>query len=121
MWYNLRALERYDAKVFCRKRIQADRYPFPTSSIRDRSDGRDGPGARVEETVYALSRASRRLENELREFEPSLIHAHFGVDGVYALPFAQTLERPLVVSVYGYDVSRLPRFRLLPVAWRETS
>ena len=117
MWYFLRALERYDARVFCRRRMQADRYPFPTSSIRDRFEGRDGPGARVGEAVYAVSRTSRRLESQLREFEPSLIHAHFGVDGVYALPFARTLERPLVVSVYGYDVSRLPRFRLLPVAW----
>lgn len=117
MWHNLRALERYDARVFCRRRVHADRFPFPTVSIRDAAAGRDGVRARVGEVGYALSRASRHLDRGLREYAPSLIHAHFGVDGAYALPFARALGKPLVVSVYGYDVSRLPRFQLLPPAW----
>ena len=114
---NLVAQERYESRVFCRRRIHADRFPFPASSIRDASAGRDGPSDRVAEAGYALFRSSPYLLRELEDFAPDLIHAHFGVDGVYALPFARRLNRPLVVSVYGYDASRLPRFQLLPVSW----
>ena len=114
---NLQAHERYESRVFCRRRIHADRFPFPASSIRNASEGRDRPVDRAAEAAYALFRSSPRLRRELETFRPDLIHAHFGVDGVYALPFARRMKRPLIVSVHGYDVSRLPRFRLFPVSW----
>lgn len=103
--------------MFCRRRVNADRFPFPASSIRDPAGGRSGPSHRAAEISYALFRHSPWLLRELRAFGPDLVHAHFGVDGVYAQPFARRLQVPLVVSVYGYDVSRLPRFQLLPVSW----
>ncbi len=119
MWIhnNLVAQERYESRVFCRRRINADRFPFPASFIRDASHGCDGPLQRAAEARYVLCRSSPHLWQELETFAPDLFHAHFGVDGVYALPFAKRLNRPLVVSVYGYDASRLPRFQLLPVSW----
>ena len=117
MYNNLLAQDRYEPRVFCRHRIHVDRFPFPCSSIRDSSEGRDGPFDRAAEVAYALFRSSPRLRRELEAFGPDLIHAHFGVDGVYALPFALKARRPLIVSVHGYDVSRLPRFRLYPVSW----
>ena len=117
MYNNLQALKRYEARVFCRRRIHADRFPFPAASIRDASRGRDRSADRAAEAAYAVFRSSPRLQRELDDFGPDLCHAHFGVDGVYALPFARRMNRPLVVSVYGYDASRLPRFQLLPVSW----
>jgi glycosyltransferase involved in cell wall biosynthesis len=114
---NLVAQERYESRVFCRRRLHSDRFPFPTSAIRDPAQGRDGPGDRAAEAAYALFRSSPTLQGDLEAFGPDLFHAHFGVDGVYALPFARRMNRPLLVSVYGYDASRLPRFQLLPVAW----
>lgn len=36
---------------------------------------------------------------------PALIHAHFGVEGVYALPLAQRLGVPLVTSFHGFDAT----------------
>ena len=119
MWLhnNLVAGERYESRVFCRHRIHADRFPFPTSAIRDASAGRNEPSDRVAEIGYTLFRSSPRLRRDLDSFSPDLFHAHFGVDGAYALPFARRMKRPLVVSVYGYDVSRLPHFQLLPVSW----
>jgi len=44
------------------------------------------------------------------------MHAHFGVDGIYAMAFAKRLGAPLAVSFYGYDVSRLPAPRLIPIS-----
>ena len=42
----------------------------------------------------------------VRPFAPALVHAHFGPDGLRALPLAQALGVPLVTSLRGYDVAR---------------
>ncbi len=41
----------------------------------------------------------------LRGEQPSLIHAHFGVEGVYALPLALRLGVPLVTTFHGFDAT----------------
>ena len=38
----------------------------------------------------------------LKELSPCLIHAHFGLDGVLALPLAKQLNIPLIVTFHGY-------------------
>lgn len=40
-----------------------------------------------------------------KKINPSLIHAHFGIDGVLALPLARQLKVPLVVTFHGYDIT----------------
>lgn len=42
----------------------------------------------------------------VRSFAPALVHAHFGTDGLRALPLADRLGVPLITSLRGYDVSR---------------
>jgi glycosyltransferase involved in cell wall biosynthesis len=42
----------------------------------------------------------------LRRYHPALVHAHFGTDGLLALPIARRLRIPLVTTLHGYDVSR---------------
>jgi colanic acid/amylovoran biosynthesis glycosyltransferase len=42
----------------------------------------------------------------LEGVRPAVIHAHFGVDAVYALPLARRLGAPLVVTLHGFDVTR---------------
>ena len=41
----------------------------------------------------------------LRAANPSIIHAHFAIDAVQALPIARKLDIPLVVSLHGFDVT----------------
>lgn len=53
------------------------------------------------------------LAPRLAPDRPVLIHAHFGPDGLTALPLAQRLGIPLVTSLRGYDVARTPRALLL--------
>jgi glycosyltransferase involved in cell wall biosynthesis len=43
----------------------------------------------------------RRLSRE----EPALIHAHFALDGVFAMRLADELRVPLIVTLHGYDVT----------------
>ncbi len=46
------------------------------------------------------------LEERLRPYAPGIVHAHFAVDAVYALPLAKTMGLPLVTTLHGFDVSR---------------
>ena len=55
------------------------------------------------------------LADRLRPHRPRLIHAHFGPDGLAALPLARALGVPLVTTLHGYDVS-LSRRRMLASA-----
>ncbi len=36
---------------------------------------------------------------------PALIHAHFAIDGAFAVPLAQSLGAPLVTTLHGFDVT----------------
>ena len=56
----------------------------------------------------------RRL---LREVRPSLVHAHFGIDGVHALPLARRLGIPLIVSFHGFDATLSTAALLCSPAW----
>lgn len=51
----------------------------------------------------------RRLAKAIEEINPDVIHAHFGPVGVKIAPVARKLNTPLIVSYYGYDISRLIR------------
>lgn len=54
-------------------------------------------------------------EDAIEQIAPDVLHAHFGRPGVKAVPIAEQLDRPLIVTFYGYDISKLPRDR----RWRE--
>lgn len=60
---------------------------------------------RFEELVYKATSVSPRLVARLRALAPSLLHAHFGPDGVTALPLARQLRLPLIVTFHGYDAT----------------
>jgi glycosyltransferase involved in cell wall biosynthesis len=45
--------------------------------------------------------AKRMLEAE----QPSLLHAHFGVDALDAWPLARALRLPMLVTLHGYDIN----------------
>lgn len=48
---------------------------------------------------------------------PNLIHAHFGPEGVYALPLAARLGVPLVTTFHGFDATLGPLGLLANPAW----
>ena len=45
---------------------------------------------------------------QLKALSPLLIHAHFGLDGVLALPLAKYLKIPLIVTFHGYYATAEP-------------
>lgn len=46
------------------------------------------------------------LSRKLTAHNPKLIHAHFAVDGLYAVPVAEKMKVPLLVTLHGFDVTR---------------
>ncbi|MFL6858571.1 MAG: glycosyltransferase [Allosphingosinicella sp.] len=46
------------------------------------------------------------LAGRLRPERPALVHAHFGPDGVLALPIARALGVPLVTTLHGHELGR---------------
>lgn len=55
---------------------------------------------------WRFRRGGGAMAERLRAAAPRLIHAHFGTDGLTALPLARALGVPLVTSLRGYDVTR---------------
>lgn len=55
-----------------------------------------------------LTGESPRLRHRLAALRPAVVHAHFGNDGWLVSRSAGRLGVPLVVTLHGYDVTRLP-------------
>jgi colanic acid/amylovoran biosynthesis glycosyltransferase len=55
--------------------------------------------------LYQFSGYGPSFKAEAKRAHPALIHAHFALDGVAALPLAAHLKVPLLVSLHGYDVT----------------
>jgi colanic acid/amylovoran biosynthesis glycosyltransferase len=59
----------------------------------------------LKEVSYKLWGLAPDFIRQLKQLNPVLIHAHFGPDGVMALPLAQYLGIPLAVTFHGYDAT----------------
>ena len=57
----------------------------------------------VWKTIYKLTGFPHpNWLKKLQDLSPTLIHAHFGLDGLLALPLAKKLKIPLLVTFHGY-------------------
>jgi colanic acid/amylovoran biosynthesis glycosyltransferase len=89
-----------------------ERYRALFVGLEDKGHARPGLEHR---RIFAASRweslALRLLGNggamarRLADRDVRLVHAHFGTDGLLALPIARQLGVPLVTTLHGYDVS----------------
>ena len=59
----------------------------------------------VAEVLFKQTGISQNFYRQLRQIDPALIHAHFGVCGALALPIAKEIQIPLVVTYHGFDAS----------------
>lgn len=65
---------------------------------------------------YLSERISRErswyngFDQAIREFQPDIIHCHFGTEGISMMQFEKKIKTkvPYVTSFYGYDISSLP-------------
>ncbi len=95
-------LEGCDVLYLGRERFGAGPSNAESLALSDLPDQR-GRRARI---WQVLSRDPRPYLRLLDGRAPALIHAHFGVEGVYALPIAQSLRIPLVTTFHGFDATQ---------------
>ncbi|PSP30535.1 MAG: glycosyl transferase, partial [Cyanobacteria bacterium SW_4_48_29] len=60
---------------------------------------------KAEEGLFKLSGFAPRLARQVRQLNPALIHAQFGLSGALALPWARSLQVPLIVHFRGADAT----------------
>lgn len=87
------------------ERFQGNRYPLPPERTLVLSDV-----AKITPRRRILFLASggwgyKSWFQQLKNLSPCLIHAHFGPNGVWALPIQKNLKIPLVVTFHGYDIT----------------
>jgi glycosyltransferase involved in cell wall biosynthesis len=105
VYEQLRQHQRYQAEVFARRRLLAERFRFDPVHVA-------GP-------LYGVARTSARFDRLFATQRYDLVHAHFGTGAIYAMRWAERFARPLVVSFHGHDVTVLgSRERFLPKYWR---
>lgn len=106
----IRAHERYAVDVFCKERLNEDRFPY---------DRCVEPSSWLATRVYENLGYWPRFDRILSEGEYALIHAHFGTTAVYALPYVLRHDLPFVITFWGNDVSvLLGSQRFNPKNWR---
>ncbi len=111
----------FSPSVFCQKTENTDIFPHdPIHSIPDTPEYKDKPQEvfqakvrRAVEGFYNLPGKSsfQFWEDRLRQENYRLIHAHFGPEGIMIAPLAEKLNIPLIVTLHGYDMSRLLKRR----------
>jgi glycosyltransferase involved in cell wall biosynthesis len=72
--------------------------------------GELGALSSAQKMFYKLFGLAPGLVSHLRQLNPVLIHAHFGVDSVQALWLARRLRIPLVVTFHGYDATMKEKY-----------
>jgi glycosyltransferase involved in cell wall biosynthesis len=79
--------------------------------------GRSGLLGGADGLAQFVGRPRARFLTRLAGLAPALIHAHFGRDGVSALPLKDRLRVPLIVTFHGYDATQRVGWREGPLAW----
>jgi len=104
----------FNPSVICLREINRDIFPYPLVHCA-RGDSEtswekiSGKLKRAITGYYNLpGRAAYHFWKEkLRSEKCRLIHAHFGMEGIMAVPLSEILAIPLVVTLHGFDMSRL--------------
>ncbi|MCC5634377.1 glycosyltransferase [Nostoc sp. CHAB 5844] len=66
----------------------------------------------VQEVIFKLYGFSPKLYQQVKQLNPVLLHAHFGVCGALALPLAQSLNLPMIVTFHGLDATMKDEYAL---------
>jgi colanic acid/amylovoran biosynthesis glycosyltransferase len=68
-------------------------------------DSTSGLVGKLRRHLYWRASIAPGFYSKLQKMNPSLLHAHFALDGAAALPIAKYLRIPLIVTLHGYDVT----------------
>lgn len=60
---------------------------------------------KIPRIYHAVTMSPHQLLNISRGNAADIVHAHFAVDGLYALKYAKALDIPLFTTLHGFDVT----------------
>jgi colanic acid/amylovoran biosynthesis glycosyltransferase len=95
------ALQRFTPVYVGSRRVPGLDLP-PESTYTVSGGDRNG---RIREVLFKLFGIAPNLVERLRALDPALMHAHFGPDGLRALPLARKLGLPLIITFHGSDAT----------------
>jgi colanic acid/amylovoran biosynthesis glycosyltransferase len=97
-----RRLQRYRPVLVGLRRTRPSlHYAQPEVLLRDGDRLFDRLGA----SLYRKFPVAPGFFQRLRAVNPAIVHAHFAIDAIQALPIARKLNIPLVVSLHGFCVT----------------
>jgi colanic acid/amylovoran biosynthesis glycosyltransferase len=96
------AMHRF-APQFVGWRRVADGLELPQSTTWTAND--NGTWGVLKELRFRYFGSTRREINSLKSKSPSLVYAHFALDGYAAMKLASQLDVPLVTALHGYDLT----------------
>jgi glycosyltransferase involved in cell wall biosynthesis len=94
-------ITKFDVHYFGRERGEGD-FNLPNCHLIQEKPHKRSPG----QVWYTLTGKSKKLTKMMKAVGPQLLHAHFGVEGVYAMPYAKSLGIPLITTFHGFDATR---------------
>lgn len=112
VWDEVTSHKRYDIDVYTCERQYPDRFPYDHVYTLE-----DVPAA---ERLFARAFLySKSRFKQIRDGQYALLAAHFGPGSLYALPYAERLNLPLIATFHGFDVPLLWNARKYhPEYWR---
>lgn len=103
--------------VITERTANGDIFPFqpvfsPPDSSKYRANAMEKLGAKIRRGLTGYYNLPGKAVydfwlEKLHRWRPELLHAHFAPDGFIAAPLAEKLNIPLLVTLHGYDLSRL--------------
>jgi colanic acid/amylovoran biosynthesis glycosyltransferase len=104
IYQELRHHSRYQAEVFCWRRVNEIQFPYSPVHLGGR--------------LYHYTRYSPQFDARFKSQHYAVVHAHFGTVGISAMRYARKFGRPLLVTFHGRDVPLLTSWkRFQPRHW----
>lgn len=99
VYHQAKSLKRYSPKLLaCKRAPNSINHDIPEVLVNKNNTILE----RISEAKFKLFLSNKTLENSVRKTD--LIHAHFGPTGWLASYLSQKTNKPLVVTLHGFDV-----------------
>ncbi len=114
IYEQITAIKNFQVEVLAREYINREVFPYDKVNCLFEFPSLKGYYSLLKYTLFCdVSYFSEVINRKNIRF----IHAHFGPNGVWGLKLKRKHKLPLIVTFYGHDITRLPKFVLYPPAW----
>ncbi|UWM62636.1 glycosyltransferase [Enterobacter sp. CP102] len=97
------SIKNFDVEFIGREAINPP--PSPSIQFKVSTSTSGGIASRIGNAYQAITMSQRKLLQLTQNQQADIVHAHFAVDGLYALNYARKLDIPLFTTLHGFDVT----------------